>query len=209
MDTIKRLSCPASSGVKCNKCKAIYDIEGADLATVSPRTLYGTACCYPGDRECLGVAIKAKKVELERGSGMPHIAEMPEAPDAPWVAERWHVKEDGTLHQGEKRPPERPVRKHVYRDILYSHLADILNEAFQFAAEGKGHERHGTAGQPWTDQRHVHIGKEFGTGFALGQAAKKMGESQRLPTDRAVRELLGAITYIASAIHLRRSEDDV
>ena len=125
-----------------------------------------------------------------------HIDEMPEAPDAPWVEERWHVNEDGMLYQGEKRPH------------LYSHLADILNEAFRFASEGKGHERHGTAGQPWTDQRHVHIGKEFGTGFALGQAAKKMGESQRMPADRAVRELLGAITYIASAIHLRRSEDD-
>ena len=39
-----------------------------------------------------------------------------------------------------------------------------------------------------------------GEGFALGQAIKKMQESQRLSHDAAIRELLGAINYIAGVI---------
>jgi hypothetical protein len=40
-----------------------------------------------------------------------------------------------------------------------------------------------------------------GSGFALGQAIKKMEESQRLPNkEAAIQELLGAIVYIAGAI---------
>lgn len=40
----------------------------------------------------------------------------------------------------------------------------------------------------------------YGPGFALGQAAKKSQEAQRLPKDRAAAELLGAIVYLAGAI---------
>ena len=42
--------------------------------------------------------------------------------------------------------------------------------------------------------------RRFGTGALLYQAYKKAEESQRLPTDRAVAELLGAIVYLAGAI---------
>ena len=40
----------------------------------------------------------------------------------------------------------------------------------------------------------------YGPGFALGQAAKKAHESQRLPAGRDVAELLGAINYLAGAV---------
>ena len=43
----------------------------------------------------------------------------------------------------------------------------------------------------------------YGSGFPLGQAGKKMQESQRLPREAAVRELLGAINYIAAQIIMR------
>jgi hypothetical protein len=40
----------------------------------------------------------------------------------------------------------------------------------------------------------------------LFQAAKKMHESQRLETDRAINELLGAINYISARIIYLRSK---
>jgi hypothetical protein len=89
----------------------------------------------------------------------------------------------------------------VLTETLYAELRSILNEAFKFAAVGKGHQRHGKGGLAWTQQRHATIAKELGTGFAVGQAVKKSLESEGLDTDAARRELLGAITYLASAIH--------
>jgi hypothetical protein len=47
-----------------------------------------------------------------------------------------------------------------------------------------------------------------GDGFALGQAIKKIQESQRLPHEAAEKELLGAIVYVAGAVvHLRKERD--
>lgn len=41
----------------------------------------------------------------------------------------------------------------------------------------------------------------MGLGYPLGQAVKKIYESQRLPTKQpAIAELLGAINYIAAAV---------
>jgi len=86
-------------------------------------------------------------------------------------------------------------------DARYDELRSILNDAYCFAAEGKGEERHGKGGLSWVDQRHATIAKEIGTGFPIGQAVKKAYESQGLDEEAAKRELLGAITYLASAIH--------
>ena len=83
----------------------------------------------------------------------------------------------------------------------YADLRRILDTAFIFASEEKGHERHGGNGLDWGDQRHAAIASEVGTGFAIGQAVKKSFESERLEPDAAKRELLGAITYLASAIY--------
>ncbi|MGN6659094.1 MAG: hypothetical protein ACTHKN_08880 [Achromobacter mucicolens] len=86
----------------------------------------------------------------------------------------------------------------------YETLHSVLRRAFAQAAHGKGAERH-AQGAPFDQQPMQRLCELYGVGFALGQAAKKAQESQRLPHDRAVAELLGAINYIAGAIiHMER-----
>lgn len=84
----------------------------------------------------------------------------------------------------------------------YESLADVLARAFDQAAHGKGKERHAN-GEPFTDQVMQDGAKRFGTGALLFQAFKKSEESQRLPLDRGVNELLGAIVYLAGAVIAR------
>lgn len=81
----------------------------------------------------------------------------------------------------------------------YEPLMAVLVEAFDQAAHGKGKERHADA-KPFVDQPMQQLIALYGPGFALGQAAKKSQESQRLPYERARAELLGAIIYTAGAI---------
>ena len=81
----------------------------------------------------------------------------------------------------------------------YTSLSNVLRRAYDQASSGKGQERHGQD-LPFTKQPMQLIQDLCGEGFALGQAMKKMQESQRLPHDAAIRELLGAINYIAGAI---------
>jgi hypothetical protein len=89
----------------------------------------------------------------------------------------------------------------------YECLAAVLNRAYLQAAYGKGAERHGQ-GRPFDQQPMQQLIALYGPGFALGQAAKKAQESQRLPRDAAVRELLGAINYLAGVvIHLEARTD--
>lgn len=95
---------------------------------------------------------------------------------------------------------------HVLRADGYESLADVLHRAFQQASAGKGAERHGQ-GQAFTDQPMQQLIALYGQGFALGQAAKKAQESQRMPTARAVAELLGAIVYLAGAVIALESRD--
>lgn len=89
----------------------------------------------------------------------------------------------------------------------YAELVDVLERAVEQAAIGKGNERHAT-GQPFVDQPMQQLIRLYGPGFALGQAAKKTQEAMRLPRDRAVRELLGAINYIAGAVIAIETEVD-
>jgi len=87
----------------------------------------------------------------------------------------------------------------------YSSLARVLGRAFEQAARGKGKERH--AGElPFDQQPMQTLCCLYGVGFALGQAAKKTQEAQRLPRDRAVAELLGAINYLAGAVIFLESQ---
>lgn len=81
----------------------------------------------------------------------------------------------------------------------YEELGAVLRRAFIQAAHGKGKERH-AQNLPFTQQPMQQLIGLYGVGFALGQAAKKAQESQRLPVDRAVNELLGAINYLAGAV---------
>ena len=81
----------------------------------------------------------------------------------------------------------------------YESLAGVLCAAYNQAAIGKGAERH-AQGHPFDQQPMQQLIALYGPGFALGQAAKKAQESLRLPRDRAVAELLGAINYLAGAV---------
>lgn len=89
----------------------------------------------------------------------------------------------------------------------YAHLVDVLNDAYQQAANGKGKVRHAN-NRPFVDQPIMQNGRKFGPGFNLGQATKKIEEGfgmlARGERDAAEREFLGAINYVASAILLVR-----
>jgi hypothetical protein len=84
--------------------------------------------------------------------------------------------------------------------IGYESLVLVLRRAFAQAAFGKGAERHANA-LPFEKQPMTAINAMLGSvdGF-LYQAMKKTVESKRLPRDRAVAELLGAINYLAGAV---------
>ena len=81
----------------------------------------------------------------------------------------------------------------------YFPLFSVLNDALNEAQVGKGEERHGN-GLSFTEQPALSITRAVGLGFPLGQAMKKIQESQRMDTDAAKRELLGAINYLAAAV---------
>lgn len=86
-----------------------------------------------------------------------------------------------------------------FKEPGYEKLADVLSRAFDQAARGKGKERH-AQGAPFDQQPMQNLCSLYGTGFALGQAAKKAQESMRLPHEAKIREMLGAIVYLAGAI---------
>ena len=81
----------------------------------------------------------------------------------------------------------------------YSDLFEVLRDALEQAQNGKGAVRHGN-GLSFTDQPALTITRAVGLGFPLGQAMKKIQECQRMDTDAAKRELLGAINYLAAAV---------
>ena len=89
----------------------------------------------------------------------------------------------------------------------YEKLAYELQRAYDQAARGKGKERHAQVNEPFHTQVMADGAKRFGVGSLLFQAYKKAEESQRLPFDRALAELHGAMVYLAgAAIELRRLE---
>mgnify|MGYP000219497332 CR=1 FL=1 len=84
----------------------------------------------------------------------------------------------------------------------YDSLREVLNNAFNQASIGKGKERHATD-EPFTQQPILTIARLLDNHPAaslLFQAMKKITESGRLPTDRGIAELYGAIVYISAAI---------
>jgi hypothetical protein len=89
--------------------------------------------------------------------------------------------------------------RNVFVKPEYSDLFEVLRDALDQAQIGKGAERHAD-GQPFTEQPALTITRAVGLGFPLGQAMKKIQESQRMDPDAAKRELLGAINYLAAAI---------
>lgn len=85
---------------------------------------------------------------------------------------------------------------------MYSKLQEVLSDAFEQAANGKGKDRHASRGEVFEAQVICEVGRRLGVGFNLGQAVKKVYESERLPWPRNKAELLGAINYLAAAVIL-------
>lgn len=81
----------------------------------------------------------------------------------------------------------------------YERLRAVLEAAYDQAARGKGKERH-AKDLPFHEQPMQTVTDLYGLGFPLGQAAKKGQEAQRMEPDAAIRELLGAINYLAGAV---------
>lgn len=116
-----------------------------------------------------------------------------------------------TLHiTGQRVQGSAPITDGTLASMLsvpgYEKLADVLARAFEQSAFGKGHQRHST-GQPFHEQPIATLTRMYGPGFAYGQAGKKMEEALRLPREDAVRELLGAIVYIAAGIIVREEAE--
>jgi hypothetical protein len=87
------------------------------------------------------------------------------------------------------------------RSPFYS-LRDVFIQA-EAHARSKGNDRHALDDkQKFEDQPICTLTRQLGLGFPLGQAMKKVLESQNLMRfpGRAKAELLGAINYIAAAI---------
>lgn len=84
----------------------------------------------------------------------------------------------------------------------YTELERVLMAALSQAQDGKGAERHARPGERFEDQQIVKVGEWLGnTGFQVGQGVKKAIESTRLPTaERRIKELLGAINFLAAAV---------
>lgn len=82
----------------------------------------------------------------------------------------------------------------------YTSLAYVLDKALEQAQSGKGSERHAEDDQPFVDQLICRLARTEGHGFTRGQAIKKIDEAKRLDNKAAIRELLGAINYLAADI---------
>lgn len=93
------------------------------------------------------------------------------------------------------------VDKFKEEDSSYSSLKRVLDMAYDQASSGKGKERHAN-NDTFESQPICQIPRYQGSiDFVTGQAIKKCLEVTKLPTvDAKVRELLGAINYIAAGI---------
>jgi len=95
------------------------------------------------------------------------------------------------------------VFENVNADHPYYDLAKVFYSAFLQASAGKGLERHAYSdSEPYSSQVLCEMDKRLG-GNAIGpryQAVKKIYESARMEPDKAIREILGAINYLAAAV---------
>lgn len=91
-------------------------------------------------------------------------------------------------------------------DPRYKCLKNVLERAFNQAAQGKGQQRHGQ-GLPFCAQPMQQISNLLNSPDGMAyQAIKKIQESQRMDDDAATHELLGAINYIAGIIVYKESK---
>lgn len=95
-------------------------------------------------------------------------------------------------------------------DNHYAALEAVFQDALAQASQGKGRERH-AKDEPFERQKICEITRRLqGSPVAgpLFQAIKKCYESQRLPRDRAIAELHGAMNYIAASIIVLGEQPD-
>ncbi len=95
-------------------------------------------------------------------------------------------------------------------DNPYAALSDVLSEAYDQAATGKGKERHAN-GKAFTDQPILEIGRMLsgidGHAFQIMKKAQEAATMvRRGQSDAAVLELLGVINYAAAAVILTREQ---
>lgn len=83
----------------------------------------------------------------------------------------------------------------------YESLELILSMAYQQAACGKGKERH-ASGRPFHDQPMQRESDDLGhCGGLVYQVRKKTREGMAMPeNERKIKELLGAINYLAGTV---------
>ena len=91
----------------------------------------------------------------------------------------------------------------------YDALSEVLDAAYYQAAQGKGKERHAKEDEPFDKQIICEVTRRLGAGYPLGQAVKKIYESQRLGGERGIAELLGAINYISAAVIVMKENINV
>ena len=107
--------------------------------------------------------------------------------------------------RNEKVPYHKSRFEVVEEDSSYSSLKRVLDMAYDQASSGKGKERHAN-NDSFESQPICQIPRYQGSiDFVTGQAIKKCLEVTKLPTvDAKVRELLGAINYIAAVLSCYR-----
>ena len=88
----------------------------------------------------------------------------------------------------------------------YSELNRVFTMALSQASDGKGKERHAND-ESFENQKICELNRFIGSNHGLiYQACKKSIESNRLPKERAISEILGAINYLAAAVILKEEE---
>ena len=104
-----------------------------------------------------------------------------------------------------KLSPAERVGRYLSAELMsepgYEKLSYVLKRAFDQAATGKGKERHAND-LPFHEQPMQQISNLLNSPHGMSfQAIKKIQEGLNMPeTERAVRELLGAIVYTAGII---------
>ena len=109
-------------------------------------------------------------------------------------------------------PVPTPIPEQCYLKVdnpSYSSLKRVLDMAYDQASSGKGKERHAN-NDTFESQPICQIPRYQGSiDFVTGQAIKKCLEVTKLPTvDAKIRELLGAINYIAAGIIVLQEGSD-
>jgi len=103
-----------------------------------------------------------------------------------------------------KKPVIFPIHAEMEQNKNYAVLRNVLNRAYEQASEGKGAERHAN-GKPFEDQPMQTLSQTLDTEAGLiFQACKKAAEGLKYKGDnakeRAIKEYLGAINYLAGAV---------